>query len=269
MKRNRGTTLIEIMIVSVITVFMLLTLIAVFSSSKGAWLISQVKSDLYVDARRAMDSIKKELMEGSSGWTESFTFLDPATGEYTQGVWMASSRGDTARPGEDGSSNNNYMHLDVNNVINWRSVVVYCPYQTADGLKQLRRYVDFGPAITYYAQPNVFPLTFISATATYLNFQQADGTSLNIPRAGGGVLANYLGNEDANNNNSLDVQENDGSVNLPVDNEDGVLNLGFNALKSVGSINISLFFTKEVTALQQAGRILKMTLRNSVKFRQP
>lgn len=259
----------EIMVVSLVAVFILLTLTVVFSSSKGAWLISQVKSDLYVDAREAIDSMRKGLMEGSSGWTESFTFLDPATGEYTQGVWMASSRGNIAQAGEDGSHNNNYMHLDANNVISWRSVFVYCPYQTVEGLKQLRRYVDYGPAITHYAQPNVFPITFISATAAYLNFQQADGTSLNILRTGGEVLANYLGNEDTNNNNFLDASENDGDVNLPVDNEDGVLNLGFNAVKNVGSIDISLFFTKEVSALRQEGRILKMTLRNSVKFRQP
>lgn len=269
MRKNKGITLVEIMIVSLIGVFMLLTLTAVFASSKGAWAISQVKSDLYADARKAMDRMRKELMEGSSGWTESFTFIDPSTGEYMQGVWMASSRGNIAQAGEDGSPNNNYMHLDANNVISWRSVVIYCPYQTAEGLRQLRRYVDFGPAIAHYAQPNVFPLTFISATATYLTFQQVDGTTLNIPRAQGEVLSNYLGNEDANNNNALDVSEDDGDLNLPVDNEDGVLNLGFNAVKSVGSIKISLFFTKEVTALRQAGRILKMTLRNSVKFRQP
>ncbi|MFH1092542.1 MAG: type II secretion system protein [Candidatus Omnitrophota bacterium] len=269
MKKNKGITLIEIMFVSLITVFILLTLTAVFSSSKGAWLISQVKSDLYVDARRAMDSLKKELMEGSSGWTESFTFIDPATGEYAQGVWTASARGNILQAGEDGSPNNNYMHLDVNNLISWRSVIVYCPYQTSEGLKQLRRYADYGASITHYAQPNIFPLAFVSATSTYLNFLQADGTSLNVPRAGGDVLANYIGNEDANNNNFLDAQENDGGMNLPVDNQDGILNLGFNAIKSVGSINISLFFTKEVSTLQSSGRILEMTLRNSVKFRQP
>ncbi len=266
---NKGILLLEIMVVSLISVFMLLTLMAVFSSSKGAWLISQVKSDLYVDARKAMDEMRKELMEGSSGWTEGFTFIDPATGEYTQGIWMASSRGNYSQPGEDGSPNNSYMHLDVNNVVSWRSVIVYCPFQTPDGLRQLRRYVNYGSTITHYAQPNVFPLTFISATSTYLNFQQADGTTVNISRALGEVLANYLGNEDTNNNNSLDVNENDGDTNLPVDNEDGVLNLGLNVIKNVGSINLSLFFTKEVSALRQKGRILKMTLRNNVKFRQP
>ncbi len=266
---SKGISLLEIMVVALITVFMLLTLMAVFSSSKGAWHISQVKSDLYVNARKAMDEMRKELMEGSSGWTEGFAFIDPATGEYTQGIWTASSRGNYAQAGEDGSLNNGYMHLDADNVISWRSVIIYCPYQTPEGLRQLRRYVDYGSTITHYAQPNVFPLTFISATSTYLNFQQADGTALSISRASGEVLANYLGNEDANNNNSLDLNENDGNINLPVDNEDGVLNLGLNVIKNVGSINLSLFFTKEVSDLTQGGRILKMTLRNSIKFRQP
>lgn len=269
MKNNKGITLIETMVVSLITVFMLLTLMAVFASSKGAWIISQVKSDLYAEARKAMDEIRKELMEGSSGWTERFTFLDPATGEYTQGVWMASSRGDFSIAGENGGANNGYMHLDADNAVSWRSVVIYCPYTTVEGIKQLRRYVDYGANITYYSQPNIFPLTFISATATYLNFQQADGTSINIPRAGGRVLANYLGNEDANNNNALDAIENDGDSNLPVDNENGILNLGFNAVKNVGSIDITLFFAKEVVFLTAQGRFLQMTLHNSIKFRQP
>ena len=213
--------------------------------------------------------MRKELMEGSSGWTEAFTFIDPATGEYVQGIWMASSRGDHSQAGEDGSPNNSYMHIDTNNVVSWRSVIIYCPYRTSEGLRQLRRYVNYGSTSTYYAQSNIFPLTFVSATSTYLIFQLADGTSLNFPRSGGEVLANYLGNEDTNNNNSLDAGEDDGDLSLPVDNEDGVLNLGLNVIKNVGSMNLSLFFTKEVSALSMEGRTIKMTLRNSVKFRQP
>jgi len=268
MKNNKGITLIEIMVVSLIAIFMLLTLMAVFSSSKGAWIISQIKSDLYSEARRSMDKISREVMEGSSGYTQRFSFLDPATGEYTQGFWMASSRGDVSVAGEDGSVNNAYMHLDANNLISWRSLVIYCPYTTVDGIKQLRRYADYGSNITYYSQSNIFPLTFIGATSVYLNFQQADGTTVNIPRAGGEVIADYLGNEDANNNNALDSIENDGDSNLPVDNEDGTLNLGFNVIKNSGSIDLTLFFVKEAL-LPTQGRFLQMTLHNSIKFRQP
>ncbi|MBI4845595.1 MAG: hypothetical protein HY810_03860 [Candidatus Omnitrophica bacterium] len=269
-KSKKGVSLLEALIVCVVSVFIILTLLALLSSARSTWAISDVKSDLYINARRAMYEMFNELIEASSGDTESFVFVDPLNGEYAQGLWFASARGNEAVAGEDGSSANNYFHLDASNVAAWRSLVVYCAYETADGIKQLRRYVDYGPNLTFYNGVNIFPLTVQSVTAASLNLLTADAaTVISIDRAQGRVLANYISNEDANNNNALDANENDGIDNDPVDNEDGALNYGANFTKNVGSVDIVLFLSKEAVKLKEQGRFLSTTLRNRVKFRQP
>ena len=82
-------------------------------------------------------------------------------------------------------------------------------------------------------------------------------------------MANYLGNEDADNDTVLDSNEDDTDTSIPIDNGDGMLNFGANFVKNVGSIDIVLFLAKEAKNLNQSNRILCTTLRNTVKFRQP
>lgn len=267
---KKAVTLIEILIVSVISVFIIITLMALLSSSRSTWIISGTQADLYINARKAMNEMFNELVEASSGNTETFTFLDPINGQYNQGIWFASARGSNANAGEDGSLSNNYVHLDANNLVSWRSFVVYCQYAPSPDLAQLRRYEDFGPNITFYSGANLFPFTLLSFTSTTLNFIANDGsTVISIDRTGGRVLANYLKSEDSNNNNTLDANENDGTANEPVDNQDGVLNYGANFVKNVGSIDIALFLAKDIKSLNEQGIEIFTTLRNKVKFRQP
>ena len=269
-KSKKAITLIEILIVSVISVFIIITLMALLTSSRSIWIISGAQADLYINARKAMSEMFNELVEASSGNTETFTFVDPINGQYTQGVWFSSARGSNTDMGEDGGSSNNYVHLDANNFISWRSLVVYCPYPTTFDVQQLRRYVDYGPNITYYSGGSIFPLTLLSVSATTLNFIAADGvTVISIDRTSGGVMANYLGTEDSNNNNVLDANENDGTLNDPADNEDGILNYGVNFTKNVGNIDIALFMTKSIDRLNEQGLEIFTTLRNKVRFRQP
>ncbi len=269
-KTKKAITLIEILIVSVISVFIIITLMALLSSSRSTWIISGSQADLYINARKAMSEMFNELVEASSGNTEIFTFVDPINSQHVQGLWFAFGRGSNADMGEDGSLSNNYVHLDTNNFISWRSVVVYCPYTTSDGIKQLRRYADYGPNITFYSQPNIFPLTLLSVTTTTLNFIAADGsTVVSLNRTAGGVMANYIGTEDSNNNNILDANENDGTLNAPADNQDGILNYGVNFTKNVGNIDIVLFLTKKLDRLNEQRMEITTTLRNKVRFRQP
>lgn len=269
LRSKRAVSLLEILIVSVISVFIIVTLMALLSSSRSTWIISGAQADLYVNARKAMNEMFNELVEASSGNTEVFTFLD-TNGKYTQGMWFASARGSNAHAGEDGSASNNYLHLDANNAVSWRSLVVYCPYSPSTDLVQLRRYEDFGPNITFYSGANLFPFTLLSFTATTLNFIANDGaTVISIDRTGGRVMANYLGSEDTNNNNALDANENDGTVSDPVDNQDGILNYGVNFTKNVGNVDIALFMAEDIQRLNEQGMEISTTLRNKVKFRQP
>jgi hypothetical protein len=267
---RKGISLFEILIVSVMAVFIMFTLVALLSSARSTSVIADIKSDLYINARKAMDEMFNDLVEASSGNTEEFTFVDPINGQYTQGLWFASARGNPAIAGEDGSMNNGYLHLDANNLVSWRAVIVYCPYTDSAEIKQLRRYIDFGANSAFYSQPNIFPLTFLSVNSSTLRFTAADGiTIISIDRAGGRVLANNICTEDTNNNNVLDSNERDGIISSPVDNGDGVLNYGVNFTKNVGSVDIVLFLAKEAKMLQSQGLSFSTTLKNKIKFRQP
>ena len=266
---KKGFTLIEVYMVTFICLFLLTVLVTLLATARSSWHIAQVKSDLLLNGRKAMYEMSRELAETSSGTVQVFSFVDPINGEFKQGIWLACGRGSSTVAGEDGSPANDYLHLDPNNVASWRSVIIYGPYQTADGRQQLRRYVDFGQTIAYYSNANVFPLTFNALTNTTFTLDRADGTVLTIDRTGGRVLANYIDSEDANNNNSLDSNEDDGNINLPVDNADGVLNYGVNFIKNPGRVDIALFLSREATRLRQQGLILTLTMDNSVKTRQP
>jgi len=269
-KSKKGATLVEVAIVSIISVFMILTILALLSSSRSTWIISDVKSDLYINARKAMDEMFSELVECSSGDTSTFTFVDPINGHYTQGLWFASPRGNGAVAGEDGSPNNNYAHIDGDGVASWRSFVVYCPYKLLSGPLQLRRYVDYGPNVAFYSGANIFPVSLLSVNAATLNFLAADGsTVISIDRTGGRVLANYISTEDTNDNNALDANENDGTATDPVDNQDGVLNYGANFTKNVGNVDVALFLAKQSDSLKQQKAEMSTTLRSKIKFRQP
>lgn len=267
LRSKKAVSLLEILIVSVISVFIIVALTALLSSSRSTWIISGAQADLYINARKAMNEMFNELVEASSGDTETFTFIDPINGQYTQGLWFACARGSNADAGEDGSLTNNYVHLDANNAVTWRSLVVYCLYAPSPDIMQLRRYENFG---TNYSNANIFPFTLLSVSTTTLNFIANDGsTVISIDRTGGRVLANYLRSEDANNNNVLDANENDGTANDPVDNQDGILNYGVNFVKNIGNVDITLFLAKDIIRLREQGMEISTTLRNKVKFRQP
>ncbi len=55
-----------------------------------------------------------------------------------------------------------------------------------------------------------------------------------------GITPELLFGEDANRNGLLDANENDGDVSLPLDNSDGVLQLGWSAFLSVNSREVNL-----------------------------
>ena len=261
---RRGMTLVEVMISGLIAVFILSAFLLLLSSSRSSWLVSQVQSDLYVSGRKAIHMMFRELGESSFDYCSAVTFLDPLSGQYRQTLCFLSGRGDPAVAGEDGSSTNDYVHINANGDVNWRSLVVFCPYVTADNNVQLRRYVDYGA----YSNSD-FPVTLSVTPLNIIVVKNGGAGTVTFSRAAGTVLANYLGSEDSNNNNVLDANENNGNTSLPIDNANGILNLGANFVKGNGVVEITLFLSREVTALHQAGRFLASTVRAKVKLRQP
>lgn len=276
MMKKKAFTLTELLLSCSIFAFILFILFAILMITRSSWITAQVQADLYQNARKALDEMSRELVETSEGNDTMgvFTFVDPINGKYEQGFWFASGRGSPNEASEDGEHlGNNYVHLDnTYNYVVWRSLVVYCPYQTASGQRQLRRYVDYGTSVSYYNGADIFPLDFEEAlaSATTFSFKEANGlTTITIDRTGGKILANYLDSEDDDDDNTLDSNEDDGSASLPIDNADGVLNYGANFNKNASTVDIALFLKKEVTRLRQRGRVLMITLRNTIKRRQP
>jgi len=273
MSNHRGFTLVEIMISCTISIFIIIIFVTLLSSTRSSWFTSQVQSDLYLNGRKAVQAIYRELVEASSGSCAVFPdplvapVIDPISGQFRRGLWFASGRGDPGVAGEDGSLTNDYMHIDANYKATWRSVVVIFPYVTPEGQMQLRRYVDYDDVD--YSVPGVFPLTLLTLTPGNIIFQTFGGATITFDRTAGTVLANYLASEDANNNNVLDANENDAMASLPPDNADGRLNLGMNLTPGQGTFNITLFLSRQVNAMNQAGRFLVSTVRQTVKLRQP
>ncbi|MFH1777907.1 MAG: hypothetical protein ABH952_10170 [Candidatus Omnitrophota bacterium] len=269
---NKGFSILELITAVSIFFFIVAAMLFMLTSGKNSWHTQDIQSALYQNARKAMDEMTMELSESSRNTITIYAFIDPLNGESSEAICFASGRGDPAIAAEDGiHSNNDYVHWDAGGDISWRSAVVYCTYQTADGIKQLRRYVDYGPATNYYSGTAIFPLT-ITSIATNINILSGDGSVVSLnrnPAANMTILANYLGTEDVNNDSILNSNEDDGEASLPWDNADGILNTGANFIKASGLINIQLFFKREIRALATTGRFLINTLKGSVQLRQP
>lgn len=270
---RRGFTLMEMMIVVAIFMFIVTAMLWLFSGGKNSWNTQDIQSELYLNARKAMDEMTRELAESGRNTVTIQVFQDPINSEYHEAICFASGRGSDGVASEDGShTNNNYVHWKASGNVDWRSAVIYCPYQTAEGIKQLRRYVDYGTSTTYYGTTGIFSLTFVSITDTTITLLRGDSSTFTINRdtdPSMTILANYIDTEDTNNNNALDANERDGNVSAPVDNADLVLNTGVNYTLTSGRLSITFFLRREVARLVTAGRFIVFTLKNTVQLRQP
>lgn len=278
---RKSYTLVELMVVVAIFTLILGSLYLLFEKGKSINQSLGAGADLLTSGRAAMHQLITDLNEakrntltgGGSGEIPSFT--DPLNSETHQILIFASARGDSAVASEDSvHSNNNYVHLDIDNRPSWRSAVIYCTYVTPNGLQQLRKYVDYGSSVTYYSQSGIFPFSLNSVTSTNINLTSQDGTkTLSISRSSGTssgtyrVIANYISTEDADNDGILDAVENDGNDNMPADNQDGVLDRGVDFSVNSGLLEIKLFLAKPETSLTINKRYLVITLSGSAVMR--
>lgn len=273
LKSLTGFTLLELMVT--LAIFLVLTgaIFAIFRGGRDSWITQDVQSELYQNGRRAMDVMIRELQESGRNTVTITQFIDPINSETHEVIGFASGRGSDTIAGEDGNhANNNYTHWDASGNVSWRSAVIYCVYQTSDGIKQLRRYVDYGPSAAYYGTSGVFPLIFTSITATTINILRGDTSTFSIDRDTDPtmtILANYIDTEDTNNNNTLDASENDGNSNTPIDNADSILNYGVNYTQNSGLLAVTLFLKKEMKQLAASGRFIIFTHKGSAQLRQP
>lgn len=268
--KNNGYTLVEMMIVLVVLTVLGGMIYTVISQGKDVAESVEVRVQLTEAARTAMRELVRDLSETSSDAVTTVdgaipSFADPINGETHQILVFASARGDPADAAEDGiHGNNDYVHLDGDYNLSWRSVIVYCTYVTPEGIQQLRKYVVYN---NVFAQAGMFPFSVVSVTATAITLQRGDGASLVIPRNSGSARANYIASEDSNNSGTLEGNEDDGNDNLPADNEDGILDTGADFTLSGSVVEIKLFLSKGELPTKGGTRTLTVTLSNSVFMR--
>lgn len=273
---KKAYTLIEMMIVLVISVILSGLIFLFYSKGRTAFEALDVQAQLTDNAKMAIEEITRDLTESSSGTITVDAagvvpfFTDPIDNHNRQILIFASARGDPGvTPGEDGvHANNDYAHIDSDYKPTWRCAIIYCPYVTNDGITQIRKYVDYGSFIGYYdSSANIFPFSLASITVNSINLIRGDGTTLVLPRNSGFVRVNYLSAEDSNNNGALDANEDDGNDNMPPDNADGVLDGGADFTLSGNVLKIKLFLSKSETTFSQNIRYLSITLDGSAKPR--
>jgi len=200
--RKRGYTLVEIIIVFAVLGVLSAAAYSLISQGKDAAESVDVRAQLTGGARTAMTEIVRDLSETNTSTVSTDAsdlvpyFTDPLNGETHQVLVFASARGDpSVSPGEDGvHADNDYVHLDSDYRPVWRSVIIYCTYVTPEGIQQLRKYVSYDNA---YSADGMFPFSLTSVSATAINLQKGDGTSLVIARNTGAARANYIAYKDA------------------------------------------------------------------------
>jgi len=274
---KKAYTIAEMLVVLAILGILSGSAYLLLSSGKYTIDFLDTQATLTDNARRGMQEIIRDLSESSAATITKDIggsipyFTDPLNSERHQVLIFASARGNPNDGQEDiGYDNNDYVHLGADYKPSWRSAIIYCVYVTPEGIQQLRKYVDYGSLTAYYASlPAIFPLSVSSITASSINLIRGDGTSLSISRDSGIVKANYIASEDANNNNALDANENDGNVTLPADNKDNILDRGadFTLTTNLLLLKVKLFLRKPETSLTQGTRFLTVTLDGASKLR--
>lgn len=270
----KGITLIELLVSAFL--FAVLSAAAYLSLDIGrrASRVGGVEIELQQGARKAMTEMSKELRETDSGAVTLFQYTDPQNSEVHQAIAFASARGDSSASVEgicqDSVANNACFHVDVSGNPRWRSLVVYAPYQTSDGRRELRRYVSFNSA---YGSGLYFPFSFLEITSTQIRLRSVGGVNFSFNRDGTTngiaprVLTENIATEDADNDNALDSAENDGSASLPFDNADGTLDRGADFSLNGRVLTVSLFLRKRDVPYASADRFVVSTLKSSIEMR--
>lgn len=259
--KKTGFTIVEIMVVMTVLFVIIAAVFLFLIQSFQSYYTGCALNELSNNGSFALDELTRELREGRMATVIIEEKLDPASGQWHDILIFASTRGRYV-PANDES----YFHIDGNGNPDWQSAVVYYPFTTPTGTGQLRRYVYYNSDL----ENDDFPLT-ATVTADRIDLFKNDGSFLAyFNRADGAerILANHISTEDENANHILDPYENDGAVNLPMDNADGVADTGIDYTVNGNTISIKLFLQKPITTI--AGlvkRRVSLTLNTAITLR--
>ena len=131
---RKSFTLVEVLVASVIFVFILSAVYILFDRARNLNEILDVEADLLTNGRDAMYQLVTDLTESNVATLtvnagQPPFFADPLNGETHQILIFASARGNPADAAEDSiHTHNGYYHLDATNRRSWRSVIIYCTF---------------------------------------------------------------------------------------------------------------------------------------------
>lgn len=249
--KERGFTIIEIMVVVVIITVMVMSILGLTINLLNSYYTFAALNDLNNNASFAADELINDLRQADIDMITYLTVLDPATGENHDILVFPMTNGP-----------------DISGNTDWQGAIAYYPFTTVDGINQLRKYVH--PDL--FLSSADFPLT-VSITAASINLSKQDGSVLvSFNRASGAqrVLANSISTEDANNNGALDANEDDAEVSLPMDNADGILDTGidYTITGTNNIVSFKIFLQKPVTGIAGiSARSVSFTLNSAATLR--
>ena len=168
MRSEAGLTLLEIMVaLAILTIIMGL---ALFMFQQAAGNLQEADVTCYLTERqhKGLNDLRRDLRETGFNTITSYEFTDPNFSQ-DQDAWALATARAASRE----------FHLDSSYAADWQGVIIYCPYKTARGMKELRRYVFYG---SY-----TFPFSFVDPyiTETHIYLEDALGTALAVDREAG------------------------------------------------------------------------------------
>lgn len=241
----KGFTFVEILIVAAICILMFSALFFILSVGEKGRLFSDIHIQLQEQARGAMAVLIKDIGLTDAVLARNVSVTDPQAGQDYEMLIIP-----TAKNANSDFQRDNYGYPV------WQGVIVYYPYVTSSGIRQLRRYVSYG----LYIFPVPADPIIVGITNSIITFDDSDGNPIVIDRANQAntlVLINNLGTEDADGDGILDSNENDGDLTVPLDNKDDFLDKGAHYEIIDRVINAKFFLSHQGSGGRGAIFILK------------
>ncbi len=173
-REKSGFTLIEVMIVVGLLSLISAAIFTLLISSINSYYTLSAITDLSNSASFAADELADDLRQADSAMiTYISQIADPATGDSYDLIAFPVTNG-----------------FDINGNTNWQGACAYYPFQTTEGINQIRKYTCTDPSL----MAADFPLT-VNLTASNISLFKQDGSMLmSFNRTSGAqrVMANSI-----------------------------------------------------------------------------
>ncbi len=166
-----GLTLVEVMLAMSVLITVMGLSLFMFHQAAGLFQETDLACHLVEREQNALNMLRQDLRETGSSTVVRHSFTDANFSELQRSWALATAR-------DSGGA----FQVDAGNEYraDWQGVVVYCPYMTAGGVRELRRYVVYG-SYTY-------PFSFDSITVDTIFITENDSTvQIQIDRHAGSV----------------------------------------------------------------------------------